>query len=498
MKKVPFLIGLARISHQPPAAADDAPCPAMFSHIGMLDGQSSTTPRPSGRKPHWTRHLAAHATKVGEICGLALCAVLSVGAADIDRLIFHAESLKGEILWSNLPDRAFNPASVIKVGTSLWALDILGPHQRYTTRIGHTGSWEKDTIEGDLVIDGAGDPDFHAENVILIAHALNQLGIRKVTGGIIVTGNFWMGWEHGEANRVVDAARRGPHMGRLFRSALDHSRWSSSIEASWTAMCDRRGWSKDAPPSVRVSGSAVYRESIKFEALVTHRSNTLPSILRRFNIYSNNDIVRIADTLGGVKELEKYLRKRLSANSQQIDLGTASGEFRNRMTGRLVVSMLRELYQQAALIGLSPENIFPVLGCDPGPTRRMFPMLTKGELAASVTCKTGTLSTTDGGVAVLSGFFTNTEHDEVLFIVAAEKAGGQLRRWRGIEQEWLLDLIKASGGAIPGTCKPDHDFSDSDTKVELVGSKTIPALGLDQRPSVDYSLNKIGGHHHAP
>ncbi len=61
---------LTRISHQLSAAADDAPCPAVFSRLGMLDGQSSTTPRPSGRKPHWTRHLAALATKPGEKCGL--------------------------------------------------------------------------------------------------------------------------------------------------------------------------------------------------------------------------------------------------------------------------------------------------------------------------------------------------------------------------------------------------------------------------------------------
>ncbi len=64
---------LARTSHQLSAAADDAQCPAMFSRIGMLDGLRSTTPRPSGRKLHWTRHFAALATKAGEICGLEAC-----------------------------------------------------------------------------------------------------------------------------------------------------------------------------------------------------------------------------------------------------------------------------------------------------------------------------------------------------------------------------------------------------------------------------------------
>jgi hypothetical protein len=62
---------LTRTSHQSPAAAADAPHPAMFSPLGVLDVPSSTPPRPSGRKPHWARHLGTLATNTGEKCGLA-------------------------------------------------------------------------------------------------------------------------------------------------------------------------------------------------------------------------------------------------------------------------------------------------------------------------------------------------------------------------------------------------------------------------------------------
>jgi hypothetical protein len=65
--------GLARISHQLPAAGDDAPHPAVFSRLGVLDVLQVRAPRPSGRKPHCARHLAALATKAGEICGLGDC-----------------------------------------------------------------------------------------------------------------------------------------------------------------------------------------------------------------------------------------------------------------------------------------------------------------------------------------------------------------------------------------------------------------------------------------
>jgi len=63
---------LTRISHQLPAATCDAPHPAVFSRLGVLDVPQVRAPRPLGRKPHWARHLAGLATKPGEICGLSL------------------------------------------------------------------------------------------------------------------------------------------------------------------------------------------------------------------------------------------------------------------------------------------------------------------------------------------------------------------------------------------------------------------------------------------
>ncbi len=67
---VSLVAELACISHQLPATAVDAPHPAGFSRFGVLDVLSSTTPRPSGRKPRWARHLVALATKPSEKCRL--------------------------------------------------------------------------------------------------------------------------------------------------------------------------------------------------------------------------------------------------------------------------------------------------------------------------------------------------------------------------------------------------------------------------------------------
>ncbi len=63
---------LARTSHQLSATAGDAQRPAVFSRLGVLDVLSSTPPRPSDRKPHWTWRLAALETKPGEKYGLTI------------------------------------------------------------------------------------------------------------------------------------------------------------------------------------------------------------------------------------------------------------------------------------------------------------------------------------------------------------------------------------------------------------------------------------------
>ena len=63
-------MNLTRNIHEVSTLANDAPHPAVFAHLGVLDVLRVRAPRPSGRKPHWAHHLAGLATKPGEICRL--------------------------------------------------------------------------------------------------------------------------------------------------------------------------------------------------------------------------------------------------------------------------------------------------------------------------------------------------------------------------------------------------------------------------------------------
>ncbi len=388
-------------------------------------------------------------------------------AQDVDRLLFHAETKDGVVLLSRGADTPVNPASVVKVGTSLLALEELGADHRFLTLFGVRGQWDTATglVEGDLVVAADGDPDLQVENLMLVALELEALGLRRVSGDLVVRGPLWVGWEQGVEKRVADPALRGPIAGARLRDALDTGRWGSSLRASWQAVAGRQGRDPARPPRVRVEGGVRFEPEAALRPLVEHRSAPLPELLKRFNVYSNNDIVRLADGLGGVEALERVLRERLG---ESVELSTASGERRNRMTARAAVRLIWELDGAAARAGISSHRVLPLLGCDPGPTRRMFPRFQRPPLAKAVTVKTGTLTTTDGGVVVLAGQFTSVDLGDVAFCVAVPEAGGAIDHWRRMQQQWLVELVERAGGAVAAPCSGDLPFADSLAQIEVV------------------------------
>jgi len=434
-----------------------------------------------------------------------LAAALSLGAGrgrapDPNRLLFHVETLDGAVLSAQGSDVPFNPASVIKVATSMWALDRLGADHRYETLVGYHGSFDPETgvVDGQLVVEGGGDPDFHAENLFLIAGALGQLGVRRVTGGLVVTGAFTVGWEHGAEGRMTDPDQRAMTMAYRARAALDRARWQSTHRAAWKALCTRHGWDPTTPPSVRLLGPAAVADRVEYTPLLRHLSNPLEFVLKRFNAYSNNDIIRVAEGLGGVEGLERFLERRLGAEPGEVQLQSASGELENRLTPRLVVRLLREMHATLSDHALAPHDVLPVPGCDDAPVSRMFPALTNPPLGRAAAVKTGTLRFTDGGVAALAGYFASPERGLVLFCVAAPRAGARIQSWRATEQRWLVGLIAELGGASPDDCGPELLSPDELAMIGQIldpsSAAEISAVNLElPRPVLPAAGQRLGG-----
>src|ERR1044072_2618334 len=103
------------------------------------------------------------------------------------------ETLDGKIVASQGADERFNPASSIKLATAFIAIRNLGLNHRFTTGFWTDGSVDKatGTIQGNLYVTGR-DPSFHYEHAVMIAKQLNNLGIRSVSGNLIVAPGFTM------------------------------------------------------------------------------------------------------------------------------------------------------------------------------------------------------------------------------------------------------------------------------------------------------------------
>src|SRR5437762_6146042 len=101
------------------------------------------------------------------------------------------ETLDGRIVAMQNPEQTFNPASSVKLATVLIALRTFGPQHRFTTSVWTDGVLDKasSTINGNLYVSGR-DPSLHYEQTVDIARQLNSIGIRKVTGNLVVAPGF--------------------------------------------------------------------------------------------------------------------------------------------------------------------------------------------------------------------------------------------------------------------------------------------------------------------
>lgn len=389
--------------------------------------------------------------------------------------MWHVESPGGESLDSSRADESINPASIVKVATSLWALERLGPRHRFETSVGVRGTVDEDSgvLDGDLVVLGGADPDFHVENAFLVARALNRAGIKAVSGQLVVVGDFWIGWEGGSEGTLSDPDRRARRMALRLRDAVDYRRWTRGTRREWDRFVERREIPSGPRPRVVVSGGVdISDDPGLFEPLLVHRSNELVNILKRFNTYSNNDIERLGASLGTPDDLASFLVERWDLPENGTRIETLSGLGTNRMTPREIVRLMRELRGTCRRMGIQVEDVLPVAGCDPG-TMRSFSRLANGPASKVLIGKTGTLTYTDDGITALAGY-VHTSGGELIFCVAAPRASGRISTARYAEESWLLDRINDHGGPQSRTCGLSPWHSDADAKVVMGNNGDIP------------------------
>lgn len=109
-----------------------------------------------------------------------------------DTLSIHIEDVdSGEVLLAWLPDEPRNPASTMKLLTTLVALDVLGSAYRWKTEVYALGEIRDGLLEGDLLLKGHGDPFLVTERVWQMLRKLRQSGVKSISGDLLLDDSYF-------------------------------------------------------------------------------------------------------------------------------------------------------------------------------------------------------------------------------------------------------------------------------------------------------------------
>lgn len=354
-----------------------------------------------------------------------------------------AQTLDGATVASQSIDERFNPASSVKLATALVALQSFGPEHRFLTSVWASGIIDKSTgtLTGDLVVTGR-DPSFHYEHAVMLARELNQLGVRSVTGNLIIAPGFTMNFDWS-----------AKHSGEEFQDTLDAARRSASATRAWlderTLVGDNE--SLRSVPSLSISGEVVVGSTPPGAVpLLTHKSSKLVDVLKVLLCYSNNFMAeRIGEGLGGPQAISARLATKLKISPDEIFLSSTSGLGANRVTPRAMMTILRALRSELQKHKLVLSDILPVAGIDPGTLEdRYTDLWSRG----SVVAKTGTLVRTDGGASSLVGQMKTKSGRVVLFVILNQR--GSVIRFRQNQDQIVSAIQNSLGGPAPFDYRP--------------------------------------------
>jgi D-alanyl-D-alanine carboxypeptidase/D-alanyl-D-alanine-endopeptidase (penicillin-binding protein 4) len=473
---------------------------------GRLAAIPVTPPSVSQTAPAIQPGLGSSAARPGGISGSPAALAGDVNpfvAAFIDSLAdygfrsetqgFVVETMDGRVLAEHNADQPFNPASVVKVATSLTAISKLGADYRFRTMLYTDGYLEPatSTLHGSLYVMGTGDPVLFPENALLIADQLNRHGIRVIDGNLVVEGKFYYAFSASrEASARAFRAAMMPESPNFTQSPAylqfltmrsaetDRSRFvfgdpstqQPANQASPTNPRDAgssdpstgapgaglpaKGAAVQAAPTVtyvppsgvpylKITGETLTQPGINttnLKLLAVHTSLPLIRVLKGQNDFSNNWMATmIGDMVGGPDAVDRFLEESIGLKGDEIRIVTSSGLGSNYISPRAMAQILRKLIAYLNRQNIGIEELLPVAGIDRGTLEKRFTDAYRG----SVVAKTGTLH----GVSALAGVAYTRGRGPLIFVIFNH--GGSPYSFRGVQDETVKKLITLCGGPAP-------------------------------------------------
>ncbi len=311
-------------------------------------------------------------------------------------------------------------ASLTKVATTLAALVKWGHAHQFETVFSTNAPIQDGVLQGDLIVQGGGDPLFVWEEAIAVGNTLSQAGIRQIKGNLVVTGNFAMNFE-------TDPFTAG----NALKQALNANLWNGEVETQYQKL----PLGTPRPQIEILGGVQVGGAKPASIRILRHQSLPMVDLLKAMNIYSNNVMSEMmADSVGGAAAVARQVTELTQIPSSEIQIINGSGlGTENRLSPRAVTTMLIATQRYLQARKLTIADIYPVIGRDGG-------TLEGRQTPRSTVVKTGTLNE----VSALAGVLPTRDRGPVWFAII-NLGAGNLDSFHN-QQDLLLTRVQQAWG----------------------------------------------------
>jgi len=293
----------------------------------------------------------------------------------------------GKLMEGSQPDLQLVPASTTKVISTYAMLKTWKPNYVVGTDI--YGDLRKDTIQGDLVLKGAGDPFLTTERIFLMAQELKRKGVKRITGRIRLDQSafdgqrFGNGWGNTSSDTTPPILPLSVNFNRDDKGRIVRDPERLAIEVITETLQDTgitidRQNSKDSSPS----------------KLMELSSPPLRDLVQDINKYSNNFMVEmLVKRFGegswskGTARIQDFYRTTLGLSADKVDITDGSGLSKlNHVSAKTLAIILRAAWND---FEVGPEMVasLKIIGGEPWQLKVKDPNLTR-----RVRCKSGHLS----------------------------------------------------------------------------------------------------------
>jgi D-alanyl-D-alanine carboxypeptidase/D-alanyl-D-alanine-endopeptidase (penicillin-binding protein 4) len=248
----------------------------------------------------------------------------------------------GKLIEGHKTDVALIPASTTKVIATYALLRSWKPNYVFETEL--WGALSGDTVTGDLVFKGAGDPVLTSERLWLMAQELKRRGILRVQGSIRLDQSafdgqrYGNGWENTSSDDTPPIFPLAVNWGRDESGKILHNPEPLAIETITRIF--REGGIQILDQAPREG------EMVK---LLAFPSRPLRDYVQDINKYSNNFMIEMlvkrfgdGSWTKGMQRIQAFYQENLNLGPDRIAITDGSGLSKdNRLSAKTLVTVLR-------------------------------------------------------------------------------------------------------------------------------------------------------------